>query len=346
MSDSLKFYTHRERGHIFINFFEGMEKGEAEEFLKDISIHKFGFRVSTRQTEGSWGSIISVFWNGQRFGGINLRTGKFFADTKQGLKRGIDEFVSQLGRFISLDVSKIYYDYVEICGRFPREHFEKAVGIMREFKEKFRTIETEFHQEEHDSIKGIALCLANNVLFSNHELNLKAYRFFEYDKTKKYNFKRIEGESLLRNPKFEIQIDNPETLENALKEVIPVMIAFFKGLNCKPVAMEEKDEIGDYQLVEWAEELGKDGQKINDYLSRGNRIYITRLHGLGLSLKIEERRNMILKIIAEKPLCLREIGKKVNACANTISTDLDWLGEKRLVEVRGRCGLRRYYAAT
>ncbi|MFA5925635.1 MAG: winged helix-turn-helix domain-containing protein [Parcubacteria group bacterium] len=346
MSDSLKIYAHKERGHIFINFFEGIEKWEAVELLKDVVIPKFRFQVSSRREEGSWGSIISVFWKGRRLGGINLKTGKFSVDTKQGLRQGVEELLAQLGKYIPLDVSWIHYDYVEICTRFPREHFQRAVEIMREFKEKYRTTQSILHTKEHDSIDGVAECLANNMLFSNRVLNLKIYRFYDYDTDKKFRFKNIRGESLLKNPKFEIQIDEPETMENALREAVPIMIAFFKELGCEPTAMDETDEIDDYQLVEQTAGFEKYGQKIFDNISRGNKIYIPHLYGFDFTGGREARRNKMLALVAKKPRTIKEIKEELNVCRNTISADLKWLEERRLIEVRGRHGLAHYHAAT
>jgi len=171
-------------------------------------------------------------------------------DSKLPEKR-IGQFISFLNdNGIRLLVDYINYSYVEICCRHPYHTFDRAVEALNKINERFKVGRTKL-QTEGLSKKEIYSHLVSNIYIDGY-CNIKTYKRLDEFKTAKQQVNQeIE-------PKLEIQIYKPRSLEEAKQQGVSVLKAVIFSLNIPTLAMDRKFEVADYTYIPESSKISQD----------------------------------------------------------------------------------------
>jgi hypothetical protein len=340
-----KIYIHRERGFAVISKNDAKRiaisaKGEGKS-MGDFLICWADIQETKGEQGNNFGAMqVCVYWKGEFFGKLNWKTGKIYFDTTRGLLRKTKELEEKLNneKLLSKPLS-VKHKYVEVCARFPREFYEKALKAIENCCTEFRTPQTLMIQKKHDSTAISHFLLAKNLMFKNHLLNLKAYLAVKCS-SKNWNENYITGEDLTRQPKIEVQIAKMGSLKTALDEAIPIIVALLHAVGTHTLEMTE--EI--YELVRSKQDYQKPYQKIiahlKDRQSQFNVFYVDENIAKGKF----KRQVQIMQAIKREPLCKKEIEKMFGMTINTVTSDLKALMKNRMIYERGRNGIVKMYA--
>lgn len=170
-------------------------------------------------------------------------------DSKLPEKR-IEQFISFLNdNGIQLLINHINYSYVEICCRHPHHTFNIVMDALNKINERFKVGKTKL-QTEGLSKEEIYSYLVRNIYIDGY-CNIKTYKRLDEFKTAKQQFsQKIE-------PKLEIQIYKPKSLEEAKQRGISVLKAVVSSLNVPTLAMDRKFEIADYTYIPDSSKIGQ-----------------------------------------------------------------------------------------
>lgn len=331
--DNYRIYIHRERGFAYIPLFLGMKYSE----VLNLNIDGFCFTPNKREETDKFGRKISICTPaGKVFAGINLVNGKVFFDTKMGMQKMLDELVASLRKagYATKDL-KAKCRYVEICARFPWEKVEESHKLLDKIKIAFRTKKTNRTIKDHDSVEYEWLYMIKNVLFGKFVVDVKVYLAVKYANGK-CNRDLITGFDRSRLPKLEVQITNPDNLDVALNETVPVVVAFLKKLVCSGNEMIEKD----YEQIRFVEKYAEGYQQIYlqlEDIRKENIVFID-------TSKPSEYVEKIITMLNEKPQSIGEIKQVLGISENSVRKALKKLEADKIIYSRGRPGVQSMYA--
>ena len=331
--DNYKIYIHRERGFVYIPVFSNMSYFE----VLNLNIDGFRFVENKKDRIDKFGRRISICnLNGKVFAGINQVNGKVFFDTKMGMQKMLDELIASLRKagYIVKDL-KAKCRYVEICARFPWEKVEESHKLLDKIKIAFRTKKTNTTIKSHDSLKYKWLYMVSNVLFGKFVVDMKVYLALKYANGK-CNRDLITGFDRSRLPKLEVQLTNPDNLEVALSETIPIVVAFLKTLGCSGEEMIEED----YKRIRFVEKNAKGYRQICRQLEEKEKQEVVFID----KSKFSNHTKKIISMLYEKPHSIGEIKQELGISENSARKTLKKLENKEITYSRGRSGVPTMHA--
>lgn len=176
-------------------------------------------------------------------------------DSKLPEKR-IEQFTSFLrDNGIQLLIDRINYSYVEICCRHPYHTFNKTTEAINKIEKRFNAGRTKLQIEGFSNNEIYSHQISN--IFIDGYCNIKTYKRLDEFKTPQQRInKDIE-------PKLEIQIYKPKSLEEAKQLGISVLRAIISSLNIPTLAMERKFEIADYTYIPESSKIGQNKKVVS-----------------------------------------------------------------------------------
>lgn len=331
--DNYKIYIHKERGFVYMPVFSNMSYSK----VLNLNIDGFRFIPNRENVIDKFGRKISICTTeGKVFAGINHVNGKVFFDTKMGMQKMLDELIASLRRagYMMNDL-KVKQGYVEICARFPWEKVEESHKLLDKIKIAFRTQKTNRIIKGHDSVEYKWLYMIKNVLFGKFVVNMKVYLALKYVNGK-CNNDLIAGFDRSRLPKIEVQITNPDNLEVALNETIPIVVAFLKTLGCSGEEMIEED----YERIRFVEKNAKGYQQIFRQLEEKEKKDVVFVN----KSKFSDSTKKIISMLYEKPRSIAEIKQELKISGNSARKALRKLENEEITYSRGRSGVPAMHA--
>lgn len=260
------FYLHRVKANLFVSTSTPLK--DLANKLVGLTGERFSISPSTRKyTDFKPGGV--------RYSPLDIRT----PDTKGKLKhwayldyvkniihvdsrlpeKRIEQFITFLNdNGIQLLIDHIDYSYVEICCRHPYHTFGKTAEALNKIEKRFNTERTKLQIEglSNDEIYSYQI---SNIYIDGY-CNIKTYKRLDEFKTPQQQInKDIE-------PKLEIQIYKPKSLEEAKQLGISVLRAIVSSLNIPTLAMDREFEIADYTYIPESSKIGQN-KKVSSCLN-------------------------------------------------------------------------------
>ncbi|OGD62497.1 hypothetical protein A2160_00265 [Candidatus Beckwithbacteria bacterium RBG_13_42_9] len=237
-------------------------------------------------------------------------------------EKRIEQFIAFLNdNGIRLLIDHINYSYVEICCRHPHNTFDSVMDALNKINERFKVGKTKL-QTEGLSEKEIYSYLIRNIYIDGY-CNIKTYKRLDEFKTAQQQFdQEIE-------PKLEIQIYKPSSLEEAKQRGISVLKAIVSSLNIPTLAMDRKFEISDYTYIPESNKIGQN-RKVTLCLNKEQTKTLPNLPDLIINHK--HSRNLVYAIWFEAKRA-KQIYNWLDVSESTFRRALKRLGN--IIERRG-----------
>lgn len=238
-------------------------------------------------------------------------------------KQRIEEFISVLGaNGIDLRINKSDYTYVEVCCRHPYHTFDKVSEAIDRLGHRFSVAKTTADTKRQPLSKEAYLHIVKDIYFDGY-CNLKTYKYVKgFGSSNPSISKEIE-------PKLEIQINNPKSLEEAEVRGVAILKAITTSLGIPTIKLSRDFEKSEYTEILNSSKISPN-EKIISVLSEKE---ITKLPSFPEAFRKDKNSYNIIASTYFVPKRVDQLEVELNMSESTVRRTLKKLG--KLIEKRG-----------
>lgn len=234
----------------------------------------------------------------------------------------VQEFIAALkDNGIELTIERSDYKYVEICCRHPHHTFDKVSEALSRLGHRFGVAKTIEDKKKHPLAKEVVLFIVKDIYFDGY-CNLKTYKYIkDFGSSNPSISKEIE-------PKLEIQINNPKSLEEAQVRGVSILKAITASLGIRTIKMSREFEKNEYTEIPNSEKFSPN-EKITSFL---NEQEMDRLPSLPDAIRKHKNSYRIVNSIFFVPKRVDQLIAELKLSEATIRRTLkkiDYIIEKR-----------------
>lgn len=327
------FYTHRVRGSF--NYSCSLPQNILTNKLVNIVNSRFTVKTSNKlysnfidHTYSPLDVKILLPKNGT--GPVKPRHWAYFDYVKSVIhidgeypQQRIQEFLTVLkDNGIDLTIENSNYTYVEVCCRHPHHTFDKVSEAISRLAHRFSVPKTIEDFKKQPLTKEVYQHIIKDIDLNGY-CNLKTYKYVnKFGSSNPSINKHIE-------PKLEIQINNPKTLEEAHARGISILKAITASLGVPVVKMDRDFEKSEYTEIPNSEKYSPN-EKITSFL---NEQEMDKLPSLPEAIRKHENSYKLIASIYFSPKRTDQLITELNVSESTIRRTIKKLGN--LIEKRG-----------